>query len=80
MSTAAPDELAGDVTETLELDATAHGADGDGQRTVVVDRDDITASVDGVEAVAERAGYFVFATDAAEITLVAREDCGWKSR
>lgn len=73
------------TTETLaevieiELSLRARAFD-EGQRTVVVDRDDDTASVDGVQAVAERRGYFVFATDDEEITLVAYDDCAWKSR
>lgn len=71
-----PSELADEVAE-YGLDAQAHDSN---QRTVVVDRDDSTCSVDGVEALAEREGYFVFSTDAAEITLVAYEDCEWKSR
>jgi hypothetical protein len=72
--TAATVELAEQIREN-DVDATAH--DGD-QRTVVVERDDSTFSASGVEALAERNGYFIFAKDANEYTLVAYEDCAWK--
>lgn len=74
--TASPDELCSVITDELGL--TCDGYDVN-QRTVIVERDDDVASHSGVEALAERNGYFVFATDADEFTLVAREDCEWKS-
>lgn len=71
-----PSELARLITSELGLDATGFESN---ERTVVVHRNEEEASHSAVEALAERNGYFVFATDAQEFTLVAREDCEWKS-
>lgn len=57
----------------LEL---AHESDD----TIVVERDDGVMSFSGVEALATRRGWFVFATDASEITLRTYESCPWKDR
>lgn len=73
--TAAPTRLA-ELVEEYDLAADAYD---EKQKTVVVERDDSVCSVDGIQALAERNGYFVLATDASEVTLVAREDCEWKS-
>jgi len=77
-NTTTPDDLAA-VFEDEGMTATGHGADGDGDRTVVVENDG-SMSASGVEALGERNGYFLFASDAAEFTLTAYADCAWKSR
>jgi len=77
--TTAPNELA-NKAEEYDVAASAHGGDGDGQRTVLVNDFDGEMSVDGIEALAEREGYFVFSAEPNEVTLVAYEDCAWKSR
>ena len=60
------------------MNASAHGSAEEENRTVVVQRDENELPA-VVESFAEEEGFFVFATDAEEVTLSAYADCEWKS-
>jgi len=74
-----------DSTETSDDLATALQEAGvslahEGDDTIVVARDDDVISFSGVEALAERRGWFVFASDPSEITLQTYDSCPWKEQ
>lgn len=75
MATSTPAKMV-ELYGEYELDADGYDTPN---RTVVVHRDDSVCSLDGVQALAERNGYFVFAVDAREVTLAAYADADWKS-
>jgi hypothetical protein len=76
-TTAAPEQLANDLSDE-GMTAEPHGSAEEESRTVVVERD-ASEDPETVERLAADAGYFVFASDASEVTLSAYADCAWKT-
>lgn len=79
--TSHPNELRDALTDEGMNAEAFHPDDSDlpgGNRTVVLYRDENEQPAT-VERLAEEHGYFVFASDADEVTIAASADCEWRS-